>query len=120
MPGGKEKGSHHGREKEVFRDVQETGGRGVAQSELDPGSTEPPLRCFLRVYPTLKEALRGRGTNWGSGLHEARADNLLFAVANSTRLASRRSSWVYILSTNFSIRTSRHLLCVLIGSGTRL
>ena len=39
MPDGKEKGSHHGREKEVFRDLQTACGRGVAQSELDPGPT---------------------------------------------------------------------------------
>src|SRR3989338_4877124 len=65
MPGGKEKGSHHGREKEIFSDFQTAGGRGVAQSELDPGSTQPPPRCFLRAYPPLEEALRGRGTSGG-------------------------------------------------------
>ncbi len=32
MPDGREKGSHHGREKEVFSDVQAAGGRGVGLS----------------------------------------------------------------------------------------
>ena len=57
MPDGREKGSHHGREKEVFSNVQAAGNRAAIERELDPGPTQPCLdiqQCSGQTAPPPK------------------------------------------------------------------